>query len=157
MRSQFSIKWFLRDLFLSKYFYSDACLRKRIASPAEFVIGTTRMLKARMPATELTFRLDQMGQSLLAPPNVKGWDGEQAWIHSSSWAARLEFARAITDPQSDDNAFAPHFSPTELVAEDLKQPEAVVDRLSEVLMQGDLSAKVCAASWPSSSSPPTRR
>src|SRR4029079_16540230 len=38
-RTQWNTRLFLRELFQSQYFYSDACLRSRIASPAEFVIG----------------------------------------------------------------------------------------------------------------------
>jgi len=29
-----------------------------------------------------------MGQSLLRPPSVKGWDGGRTWIHTGSWLAR---------------------------------------------------------------------
>ena len=52
-----SIKWFLRALFQSKFFYSSACRRTRIASPAELVIGTCRSLGVRMLTQELAERM----------------------------------------------------------------------------------------------------
>ena len=36
-----------------------------------------------------------MGQSLLRPPSVKGWDGGRTWIHSGSWLARHNHLTAL--------------------------------------------------------------
>jgi uncharacterized protein (DUF1800 family) len=33
-----------------------------------------------------------MGQELLAPPSVKGWDGGETWINSATWQDRVAFA-----------------------------------------------------------------
>ena len=46
-RTRLNVEWFLRDLFQSKFFYSAACRRTRISSPAEFVIGICRSLGVR--------------------------------------------------------------------------------------------------------------
>jgi hypothetical protein len=137
-RTQLNIKWFLRELFLSKYFYSDACLRQRIASPAEYVVGTLRTLGAVFPATALTGHLSAMGQELLAPPNVKGWDGERKWINSSTWAARLAFAREVS-ALGEDGEFGRHLGLEKIVPADVKDPGRVVDRLADVLLRGDLT------------------
>ena len=50
-----------------------------------------------------------MGQELLAPPNVKGWDGEQKWINSNSWSKRREFAVTVAN-LSSETPFNPHSS-----------------------------------------------
>ena len=81
-QTRLSVKWFLRDLFQSKFFFSAACRRTRIASPVELVIGTCRSLGVRLPCQELYTRMAGMGQDLFAPPNVKGWDGEKKWINA---------------------------------------------------------------------------
>ena len=94
-RTRLDVKWFLRELFQSRYFYSSECYRPRIASPAEFTIGMIRTLDVRWSAPEVVEFLGRMDQRLLAPPNVKGWDGEQKWINSSTWAARVDCARSI--------------------------------------------------------------
>jgi uncharacterized protein (DUF1800 family) len=107
-RTQLNTRLFLRELFHSKYFYSDECLRSRIASPVEFVIGIVRTLSVRQPALDLAGQLSAMGQELLAPPNVKGWDGEEKWINSTALAARLTYARSVPEMNSDGNGFQPH-------------------------------------------------
>ncbi len=139
-RTRLDIKWFLRELFLSEYFHSDVCYRARIASPAELVIGTLRTLKIRWPAQRTVGHLDEMGQILFVPPNVKGWDGESRWINSSTWAARTGFAEeiAVLDMLGGENAFAAGIDLESTISAEIKEPAKVVDRLAEVLFQGDL-------------------
>ncbi|HWB14552.1 MAG TPA: DUF1800 domain-containing protein [Pirellulales bacterium] len=137
-QTQLDIKWFLRELFLSAWFYGEECYRRRIASPVEFVVGTVRALGARMPAADLNNHIQAMGQELLAPPNVKGWDGEQTWINSSTWPARLAFAQGVSILYSE-NAYGPHLPLEAIVPAHLNEPKSVVDRLAEVLFQGELA------------------
>src|SRR5262249_26215215 len=86
------VRQLLTVLFRSKFFQGPACRRTRIASPAELVIGTCRALGVRLAAPTLRDQMTGMGQELLAPPNVKGWDGEKKWINASTWAARVGFS-----------------------------------------------------------------
>jgi uncharacterized protein (DUF1800 family) len=138
-RTQLNTKLFLRELFQSQYFFSDACLRSRIASPAEFVIGTVRTLNVRQPALDLVGQLNNMGQELLAPPNVKGWDGEEKWINSTTLAARLTYAKSVPEMNSEGNGFQPHCPVEEFVSADNKSPVDIVEKLAQVLLQGELS------------------
>jgi len=133
----------LRDLFLSRYFFSEECYRKRIASPAEYVVGTVRTLGVRMPASEIRDHMSSMGQEFLAPPNVKGWDGEQKWINSSTWPSRLAFAQEVTQ-YNNDVPYARHLPLEQLVSLDLTDPRQTVDALAELLLQGDLADEVRA-------------
>jgi hypothetical protein len=138
---QLDIKWFLRDLLLSEHFYSEACYRKRIASPAEYVIGLVRTLGVRMPASNLRDHMTAMGQELLAPPNVKGWDGEQKWINSSTWPARVAFANEVSQSASD-TPFGQHLPLEDRVPLAVTDPVQTIDALAELVTQGDLSAEV---------------
>jgi uncharacterized protein (DUF1800 family) len=138
---QLNVRWFLRDLFLSRHFYSEACYRKRIASPAEYVIGLVRTLGARMPADNLRDHMTAMGQELLAPPNVKGWDGEQKWINSSTWPARLAFANEAAQSASE-SPYGQHLPLESFVSAEQNDPAQTVDALAELVTQGDLSAEV---------------
>ncbi len=138
-RTRLNVEWFLRDLFQSKFFYSAACRRTRISSPAEFVIGTCRSLGVRMAAPELAQNIAAMGQELFNPPNVKGWDGEKKWINSTALAARTGFAERITQLFSE-TAFGPHLDMNAVVAADLAEPAKVVDALADQLLDGSLSA-----------------
>jgi uncharacterized protein (DUF1800 family) len=143
-RSQMNLKWFLRELFLSRYFYSDQCLRKRIASPAEYVVGTARTLGLQISGADLKDHMTAMGQELFAPPNVKGWDGEQKWINSNSWSKRREFAVTVANLASD-TPFNPHLEIAEVVPAEITDPKKIVERLAAVLMQGALSGETKAA------------
>ena len=138
-RTQLNTRLFLRELFQSQYFFSEACLRSRIASPVEFVIGVARTLSVRQPALDLVEHLKGMGQELLAPPNVKGWDGEEKWINSTTLAARLTYARSVPEMNSGGKNFQPHCPVDEFVAADNKSPVDIVDKLAQILLQGDLS------------------
>lgn len=40
-----------------------------------------------------------MGQDILSPPSVKGWDGEEAWINSATLLNRINFANRISQQQ----------------------------------------------------------
>jgi uncharacterized protein (DUF1800 family) len=138
--SRLNVKAFLRQIFLSKYFFSPACRRTRIASPAEFVIGACRSLGARLSAQDLRQNLVDMGQELFAPPNVKGWDGEKKWINSTTWAARQAFAKRISElPQ--ESALGPRVDLADIVPGDLAEPPRIVDLIAGFLLDGDLSSE----------------
>jgi uncharacterized protein (DUF1800 family) len=134
-----NIKEFLTTLFLSKFFYSAACLRTRIASPAEFVIGTCRAFGVRLPAHYVAEQLTAMGQELYAPPNVKGWDGEKKWINSSTWSARTAFGRQLADRETT-HPFSSGLDLKRLVPEELVHPDMIVDALVEQVLEGQLAA-----------------
>jgi uncharacterized protein (DUF1800 family) len=139
-RTRLDIKWFLRELFQTCYFYSAECCRTRIASPAEFAIGTIRTLDVRWQAPDVAEFLGRMDQRLLAPPNVKGWDGEQKWINSSTWAARVDFGRTLAQFDAE-GGFGADVDIDRFVPANLKDPIRVIDTLAEVLLQGDLPAE----------------
>jgi hypothetical protein len=137
-QANFNIKSFLSTLFLSKFFYSPACRRKRISSPVEFAIGACRSLEARMPAGRLREHLVAMGQELLAPPSVKGWEGGQKWIHTTTWAARIAFAQELADLYGG-NEFYPHLDIHSIVPSELVDTTMIVDKLAQRLLEGKLS------------------
>ena len=136
-RTRLDIKWFLRELFQSRYFFSTACYRTRISSPAEFVVGTTRTLSVRWASPELVGRMATMGQVLYAPPNVKGWDGETKWINSSTLAARSAFGSEIAN-LAEEGPFAATLDLARLVPDSIREPSEVVDHLVAILFQGAL-------------------
>jgi uncharacterized protein (DUF1800 family) len=138
-RTRLDVKWFLRELFQSSYFFSRDCYRARISSPAEFVVGAVRTLGVRWAGSRVAEQLTSMGQSLFAPPNVKGWDGEAKWINSSTLAARAATAKAISELE-DDGPYAARMDLNPLVPPSIAEPAEVVDRVAEVLFQGDLPA-----------------
>ena len=68
----------------------------QIKSPVQFVIQTAKLLEAPLPAPVVAQNaMRQMGQTLFAPPNVKGWDGGKAWITTSTLMFRFNFANYL--------------------------------------------------------------
>lgn len=66
-----------------------------VKSPVEFVVGTVRSLDLPLPARAAARATRQLGQSLFAPPNVRGWPGGTAWITTQSLLARRQFLQSI--------------------------------------------------------------
>lgn len=139
-RGQLNVKLFLRELLASQYFFSEACYRRRISSPVEYVVGAMRTLNARFPAVELVDPLNNMGQVLLAPPNVKGWDGEHKWINSTTLAVRTAFARQLSELEPHARGFGPYSPIHDIVPAETKSPAEVVERMARGLFQGELAA-----------------
>jgi hypothetical protein len=106
-------------------------------------VGTARTLGLRISGVELKDYMTAMGQELLAPPNVKGWDGEQKWINSNSWSKRREYAMTVAN-LSSDTPFNSHLALEEIVPTDMTDPQRVVGRLADVLLQGELSKEAQA-------------
>ncbi|HEY3861707.1 MAG TPA: DUF1800 domain-containing protein [Verrucomicrobiae bacterium] len=79
----------LRAMFLSEEFYADSVMGAQVKSPVQWLVGTIRLLERPMPppivSTEMT---KDLGQDLLLPPNVKGWDGGLSWITTNTLLAR---------------------------------------------------------------------
>ena len=57
--------------------------------------------------SSLDAHLESMGQILLDPPSVFGWDWEQAWVSSATLLARYNFARDIIMAREGGGRFRP--------------------------------------------------
>ncbi|MBL8878502.1 MAG: DUF1800 domain-containing protein [Phycisphaerales bacterium] len=94
--SKFDISATLEAIFLSRAMFDAANFRVRIKSPVEFVVGIARSLELKAPSRGMADAAGQMGQRLLEPPSVKGWDGHRAWLNSATMLIRLNAAaRAV--------------------------------------------------------------
>ncbi len=85
----------LRRLFASKLFFATTARRSRIAGPVEWCVGLLRRTRARSKYRAVAEAAAAMGQSLFAPPNVKGWEGGRSWISSRTLLARGRFAAEL--------------------------------------------------------------
>jgi uncharacterized protein (DUF1800 family) len=89
--SRYSISAALREILLASTFWSPENRASLIKSPVELVVGTLRQFDIRV-ADPLPFALllRALGQDLFAPPNVRGWPGNEAWISSQTLLARKQ-------------------------------------------------------------------
>src|SRR5690606_18311864 len=90
--TNYDIRQALSTIFRSQAFYSPAAYRARIKSPVEYVVGLLRAFNTRAQWEYLASAMDGLGQRLLQPPNVKGWDGGPSWINSATIIARHNLA-----------------------------------------------------------------
>jgi uncharacterized protein (DUF1800 family) len=93
-RGKYDIKKLLRATLTSEQFWDPANRGTLFKSPAEFVVGSARLLQ--LPIDDYYGYADlgrRLGQDIMDPPNVKGWSGSAAWISTESLLSRWE----ITD------------------------------------------------------------
>jgi uncharacterized protein (DUF1800 family) len=141
----FEIKAFLRALFTHDEFYASAAapasgVRRSVKWPADFFVGTLRSLGMRAKGRyqyvaggdyiNAHYHLDIMGQELLEPPSVFGWDLEAGWISSSSLLARFSFVRDATSARDGGGT---SFRPAKLMDLSLSDPGAIVDAVLDAL------------------------
>jgi hypothetical protein len=72
--------------------------------------------------------MENMGQLLLDPPSVFGWDWETTWLSSSTMLARYNFARDVVGARGGGR-----FRPDKLIDFSLGDPEEIVDQVLDVL------------------------
>jgi hypothetical protein len=93
---------FLRALFSSEEFYSDAVMRSQVKSPVQWLVGSVRLLQRHLPPPLVAMQMTRtLGQELLAPPNVKGWDGGLSWITTNTLLARYNQAAILVMGQGN--------------------------------------------------------
>ncbi len=96
-QSGYDITAMLRAMFNSDYFKSARFAR--IKSPAEYVVGVLRLAGGlEVPSME-TYNAAKvcgyMGQDLLAPPSVEGWQGGMEWVNTGAYVQRINFASKV--------------------------------------------------------------
>ena len=98
-KNNYNIKETLRALFKSKYFRNENIYCKRIKSPAELVVNSVRLSGGfEIPSEEVykaTISSGLMGQPLLNPTSVEGWQGGEEWINTGSVIERINFCSDV--------------------------------------------------------------
>lgn len=93
----------LREIFLSKEFYSEAVIRSQIKSPVQYLVGLLKQLEIESPPYGFAINAEQqLGQILFMPPNVAGWDWGQAWINTNTLLTRYNLAGFVTKGSQDE-------------------------------------------------------
>jgi uncharacterized protein (DUF1800 family) len=91
-----NFKPLLRAMFRSEEFYAPQVVRNQIKSPVQWLVGSVRMLERPLPPAIVSAQmLRVLGQDLLNPPNVKGWDGGVSWITTNTLFDRYNHAQAL--------------------------------------------------------------
>ncbi len=120
----------LRRIFKSELFFSEFAIGRKIRSPVDLLLGLLVALEGTTNTRKLADDLEQLGQGLFYPPNVKGWDGGRAWINASRL---LDRANAIGRVLRDEST---RFGQTSLsdycLAQGWQSPAELVDQMAEL-------------------------
>ncbi len=130
----------IETMLSSNLFYSENVFARKIRSPIEFSLGLLRSLEGTTNLFELTVDLNDLGQTLFYPPNVKGWDGGRAWINSSTMLARTNLVRNMLDRKQ--TRFAGGDFSDLCDKHQLKKPKQILDWLQRMLFAVEIPADV---------------
>ncbi len=131
----------LRRMFRAGEFYDAAVVRRQVKSPVHWLVSMCRILEIPLPtAAACEGILRQLGQSLFAPPNVKGWDGGRAWISSATLLFRYNVAGTIVSGKAGSmpggrDALEDVSVPLEKIFAGAGSPDELVERAAGRLFQ----------------------
>jgi uncharacterized protein (DUF1800 family) len=138
--SLWELRPLLREIFVHDAFYQYAANPVSVKWPIDYVVSTFRLLKM-LPRGLYAYvdggsyrgvrdMLADMGQVILQPPSVFGWDWETAWLNSATLLARYDFARNIAGARG---RLPYHLKAEELVSPVLTDPAQILDAVAAVL------------------------
>jgi uncharacterized protein (DUF1800 family) len=112
-----------------------------IKSPADLVLGAAHTLECRANQRSAVQLMADLGQNLLEPPTVKGWEGGRQWINSASLLQRNNFAAELAlgdqlGPIADPAAIADK--------QQWRDAQAMIAYYAELLLASDAAANMPA-------------
>jgi uncharacterized protein (DUF1800 family) len=135
---KWEIKPVLSEMLASRMFFSHWAYRSRIKCPVELVVGAAWAVGGKVSADFLREQSTRLGQTLLAPPNVKGWPGEETWINSNTMMLRFNFALAIATQRNSNELVRRSELETWLKNKQIKNADDVLTYYSRLLLDGQL-------------------
>ncbi len=137
--SGYDLRTLVGAILRSPEFRSERAYHALPKSPVELTLGAFKALGVETLPRDLPAILRRMGQDLLNPPSVKGWEGGAAWINAVTAIERANFANRVTAARGES-----HLDVAALVR-DHPTLEALVDYFAELFLDGDLPAASRAA------------
>ncbi len=122
----------VQRILASNLFFSEHAIARKVRSPIEMAIGMLRTLEATTDTNRLADNLNQLGQGVLYPPNVKGWDGGRTWINSSTLLGRANLIRDVLI--NENSRFGGGDLSELLVAHQISSPAGLVDWLEKTFL-----------------------
>lgn len=92
---EYEVRPLLRALFMDPDFYRAEVVGAKVLSPVDYVVGTARRLGVKVHPKVLGVATGILGQTLLQPPNVKGWEGGMSWLSTAALMQRGNLAGAL--------------------------------------------------------------
>jgi uncharacterized protein (DUF1800 family) len=86
--SGYELKPFLRKLLLDPRFYREEVIGSHVMGPIDYIVSSQHRLGIEVSSLFVYRAAEDLGQTLFQPPNVKGWEGGEAWITTASLLGR---------------------------------------------------------------------
>ena len=141
LANDFDILPWVRTLLLRPEFYTDEVKRGLVRSPVEFLVAALVATGHRSETASPLWQMEGMGQRPLFPPNVSGWKHNGYWVNASAFGRRIDTARHISYRSLDGywngngqmRLGRGNISRTEIETEGAGQPQAVLDRILDLM------------------------
>jgi uncharacterized protein (DUF1800 family) len=137
LATKWDLKAVMVEMLGSRLFFSDWAYRSRIKSPIELTIGAVTALGGKVNTTFIREQTAKMGQNILTPPNVKGWDGGEAWINANTVMLRFNFGEALATQRNGEFAKKSDMEAW-LLKHNLKTSGDIVDHYAMLFLDGNL-------------------
>ena len=138
LANKWELKPVFREILSSRMFFSDWAYRSKIKSPVELVIGACRAIGGIASRSFLREQTSKMGQTLLYPPSVKGWDGQEMWINANTVLLRFNVGLALAEQRNNEFAKRSEME-TWLSSHNIRTPAQAIDHFARVLLDGNLA------------------
>jgi uncharacterized protein (DUF1800 family) len=136
-RKSFNTGEVVETMLRSEQFFSDSAYRQKVKSPVEFALGLVTGLEGTAGPELLALACDELGQTLGAPPSVKGWDGGPTWLNAQTLLTRQNLALALVS--TEDNRFGKRCDPVKLlVRHKISDDAETLEFLLKLFLQDDL-------------------
>jgi hypothetical protein len=153
-KSDYDIAALVRTILASRHFYSGHAFRQRVKAPVEFALGAVQAVYHRyredepeyhsLPQQMLVSSLGALGQSLFAPPNVKGWPGGKAWLNTATLLERANLGESVAMGTLWSNRVSEPVANAPAVAFDLRRFVSTITSSIIPLEQPEEPAPPCA-------------
>lgn len=140
-RDGYRVRDLVRAILLHPEFTSPDAYHAVVKSPAEFLVGTMKLLGIQEFLPGAPGALNRMGMALFNPPSVAGWDWGTSWIGTNTLLERWNVANALTTQRGQNAHRGMNLA---ALAENLpvRAPQELVDGLLDLLVDGDVEPAV---------------
>ena len=125
-----SIEPVLKRILKSNLFFSSYATGRKVRSPVELAIGLLRCLEGSTNTFALGEAMQTLGQGLMYPPSVKGWDGGRTWINSSTLLGRSNLIRSLIT--GENTRFGKQSLQDYFVSKKLYSSRSIIDYMEAV-------------------------
>ncbi len=92
----YELRPLLKDIFMSEAFYSPENIGNQIKDAGDYLVSCTKALEVDLPDPSVLFvSLENMGYSIISPPNIAGWPEPEGvgngWLGAEKMLFRVNF------------------------------------------------------------------